>query len=238
MSVVVWHDLECGAYDVDLPLWRALAAEYRGGPIADIAAGTGRVALDLAGSGYDVIAIDSDPDLIAALRARSRGRPVTTLVADARDFALDEPVGLMIVPMQSVQLFGGAAGRAAFLACARAALRPGGVLALAIADTLSAASGDELQAPAADLCEVAGVRYSSRPIALHDDPDAVTIERLREVVDPGGERTVTQDLTALDKLTAEQLEDEGVAAGFGVLPRREVAWNEEYIGSSVVMLGA
>ena len=44
---VAWHDVECGGYDADLPLWRELAAR-RGGPVLDVGAGTGRVALDLA----------------------------------------------------------------------------------------------------------------------------------------------------------------------------------------------
>ena len=39
---VIWHDLECGAYAEDLPLWRALAAEH-GDPVLDVGAGTGRV---------------------------------------------------------------------------------------------------------------------------------------------------------------------------------------------------
>ena len=38
----LWHDLECGAYGEDLPLWRALAGEA-GGPVLDVGAGTGRV---------------------------------------------------------------------------------------------------------------------------------------------------------------------------------------------------
>lgn len=237
MSAVIWHDLENGAYAVDLPLWRALADEHRG-PIVEIACGTGRVALDLARRGREVIAVDTEADLLAALRARAGGLPVTTVEADAREFTLEAPVALVLVPMQSVQLFGGAAGRAAFLRCARAALAPGGTLAMAIADTLEAATGDEPHPPPPDLREVDGVLYSSRPIALHDHPDAVTIERIRETVDEHGERVVTQDLVTLDKLTPDELEAEGVAAGLRVLPRREVPWSDDYIGSAVVMLGA
>jgi hypothetical protein len=36
-----WHDLECGAYAEDLPLWRMLAGTV-GGPVLDVGAGTGR----------------------------------------------------------------------------------------------------------------------------------------------------------------------------------------------------
>lgn len=237
MSNVIWHDLECGAYAVDLPLWRDIADAHHG-PIVDVACGTGRVAIDLAGRGREVIALDTEPDLLAALRARAAGLQLRTVEADARQLVLADPVTLIIVPMQSVQLFGGTCGRAAFLRRAKTALTPAGTLAIAIADTLSAASGDELQAPHPDLREVDGVLYSSRPIALHDHPDAVTIERIREIVARDGTRTVSQDLVTLDKLRADELEAEGAAAGFQVLPRREVPWNDEYIGSAVVMLGA
>jgi SAM-dependent methyltransferase len=237
VSNVIWHDLECGAYAVDLELWREIADAHRG-PIVDIACGTGRVALDLARRGREVIAVDTEADLLEALRARAAGLQLCTIEADARELVLAEPVTLIIVPMQSVQLFDGAPGRAAFLRRAKAALAPGGTLAMAIADTLSAASGDELEAPQPDLREVDGVLYSSRPIALHDHPDAVTIERIREVVERDGTRAVSQDLVTLDKLSAQELEAEGAAAGFTVLPRRAVPWNDEYIGSAVVMLGA
>lgn len=235
MTDVIWHDLECGAYGDDLPLWREIADDHRG-PIVDIACGTGRVTIDLARRGREVIGVDTEAPLLAALRERAAGLRVSTVHADARELVVAQPVTLMLVPMQSVQLFGGPAGRAAFLRRARAAVAPGGTLALAIADTLSAVAGEELHEPPPDLREIDGVLYSSRPIALHDHPDAVTIERIREVVAADGTRTVAQDLVTLDKLTAEELEAEGVAAGFTVLPRRAVPWSDEYIGSTVVML--
>ena len=56
---VIWHDLECGTYAEDLPLWRSLAAEH-GDPVLDVGAGTGRVALDLARSGYRVFPLVPD----------------------------------------------------------------------------------------------------------------------------------------------------------------------------------
>ena len=106
----IWHDLECGSYAADLPLWRALA-DRTGGPVLDVGAGTGRVALDLARRGHEVIALDCDEGLLEALGPRAEGLPVRTLAADARDFALDAPVRLCIVPMQTIQLLGGRRGR-------------------------------------------------------------------------------------------------------------------------------
>jgi 2-polyprenyl-3-methyl-5-hydroxy-6-metoxy-1,4-benzoquinol methylase len=68
-ATVVWHDLECGSYRADLPLWRELAAR-EGDPILDVGAGSGRVALELAGAGHRVTALDLDPDLLRVLRDR------------------------------------------------------------------------------------------------------------------------------------------------------------------------
>ena len=71
-EAVVWHDVECGSYAADLPLWRRLAAE-RGGPVLDLGCGTGRVALDLAAQGHDVTGLDVEPALVAEFAARARG---------------------------------------------------------------------------------------------------------------------------------------------------------------------
>ncbi len=139
MTEVVWHDLECGPYTADLALWRALADDAAG-PVLDVGAGSGRVTLDLARHGHSVTALDVDPDLLAALSARAATaglRDVRTVCADAREFVIDgEPFALIIVPMQTVQLLDGARGRVAFLRTAREHLRPGGLVALAIADAM------------------------------------------------------------------------------------------------------
>ena len=70
---VLWHDLECGDYAEDLPLWRALADEA-GGSVLDIGAGTGRVTLDLAAGGVPVVALDADASLLEALAQRGAAR--------------------------------------------------------------------------------------------------------------------------------------------------------------------
>jgi SAM-dependent methyltransferase len=249
MSVVIWHDVECGAYVEDLPLWRSLAAEY-GDPVLDVGAGTGRVALDLVAAGFQVTALDRDPELLAELQSRS-GRnfsmdtvssraPVTTVVADARDFDLGESrFPLVIVPMQTIQLLGGVAGRVAFLRCARRHLTPGGVLAAAISEALELYEVLESEpVPLPDIREYDGVVYSSQPTAIRADRDGFVLERRRETVGLSGERTVEDNAIRLDRLTVRGLEREGEAAGFARGGRARVPATEDYSGSEVVILRA
>jgi SAM-dependent methyltransferase len=236
-DAVIWHDLECGAYDCDLPLWRDLAAAARG-PILDVGAGTGRVALDLARRGHDVTALDVEDELLQALAVRAKGVPIETVRADARDFTLARRFALIIVPMQTIQLLSGEAERASFLAAARDHLEPDGVLALAIADALEGYDEREAVPPAPDMRELAGYVYASTPMRIVDYGDRIAIERRREIVDVAGQRDVTQDVVTLEQLSAAQLEREARDCGYRVLPRKHVPPTDEYVGSEVVMLGA
>ena len=238
-AAVLWHDIECGAYREDLPLWRELAAEARG-PVLDVGAGTGRVALDLAARGHEVVALDADAQLLAALRERAgaRGLHVATACADARDFDLGRRFALVLVPMQTVQLLGGPAGRARFLRCARAHLASGGLIAAALADALDAFDEEHTEPPLPDIREIDGTVYASRPVAVRAEGEQVVIERIRETVDRAGRRTAEGDVVRLDRVDAPTLAAEGAAAGLVPLPPRAVPATDEYVGSDVVMLRA
>lgn len=235
-TAVIWHDVECGAYAADLALWRELARDA-GGPILDVGAGTGRVALDLARRGHEVIALDADADLLAALRERAGDLAVTTVHADAGDFDLGRTVAQVIVPMQTLQLLGGADGRAAFLRCAATHLRPGGLLAAALADALEGGA-DEARSEAAlpDIREIDGTVYASHPIGLRRDGGGVIIERIRETVDREGRRTAEGDEIRLDDLDVATVTAEAAPLGFTARPPRAVAPTDDYVGSSVVVL--
>jgi len=239
VTTAIWHDLECGSYTADLMFWRALA-EKVGGPVLDVGAGTGRTALELARQGHEVVAIDRDDELLAELRERATGLEVTTIVADARAFWLGDTFPLIIVPMQTIQLLGGAEGRAAFLECAVYHLQSPGVLAIAIADDLELfdVSDGTAPGPLPDVVEHDGVVYSSRAVAVRADGDEFELERRRETVTADGRLTTEQDLIRLDRVDPDILEAEAEAAGLRAASRMEIAATEEYVGSTVVMLRA
>ncbi len=234
-ATVIWHDLECGSYAADLPLWREFAAAAAG-PVLEIGAGAGRVTLDLARGGHQVTALDHDEALLAALtaRARAEGLRVETVVADAREFEFGRRFDLAIVPMQTVQLLGGADGRAAFLRCARRHLAPGALLALAVADALE--HYDEESLPLPDTGTVGGVRYSSQPVAVRAEGDALVIERIREAVAADGTRSTDANVIRLDRVDSESLTREAKLAGLQPLTPRHVEETDEHVGSEVVLL--
>ncbi len=233
----LWHDLECGGYAEDLPLWRALAAEM-GGPVLDVGAGTGRVSLDLAGRGVAVVALDSDAALLAALEHRAAGLPLETVVADARGFALDRRFTLVIVPMQTLQLLGGPAGRAAFLRRALDHLEPGALVAAALADAMDCFDEEHDVPPPPDAREFAGVRYASRLLDVVNENGRAAIHRLREIVGPGERYEAAENVVRLDRVTADEVAAEAAELGFLTEPHRFVPQSEEYLGSTVVMLRA
>jgi SAM-dependent methyltransferase len=235
---VIWHDIECGNYLEDLPLWRDLAAAADG-PVLDVGAGAGRVALDLAVRGLDVVALDIDAELLEALTARARQFDVTveTVVADARTFdAGEDRFGLVAVPMQTLQLLPDAAARAEFFVAARRALKPGGHVAIALADALDSFDGESDGLPEPDVGVIAGVQYASLPLAVVDEGEHAAIHRLRQVI---GDDSVPEELDVirLARVDPVGLADEAeAAAGFEAAELRRIPATDVYVGSTVVVL--
>lgn len=238
-DAVAWHDVECAAYDLDLPLWRELAAQA-GGAVLDVGAGTGRVALDLARRGFEVSAIDADPELVHELAARARKRRlhVDATAVDARSFELGREFALAIAPMQVIQLFGGEPGRRSALACIRRHLRPGALFAAALADPFEGIPAGELVPPMPDIRDIDGWVYASTPVAVRRRDASAAIDRHRQSVSPAGEISEWVATIELDLVSADELEAEAADHGFSARSRSWIPETEEWTGSTVVMLEA
>jgi SAM-dependent methyltransferase len=170
------YDLDLSEDPGDLDLFLALAARS-GGPVLELAVGSGRLAVPLAASGYDVTGVDLDPAMLG--RARAAATAAGAAVAgrlhlvegDARTIRLPEAgtFRLAAIPLNSVFLMGTRREQAEAVATLAAHLAPGG---LAVVDAWLP-DADDLS------------RYDGR----------LVLEWVRE--EPGTGRTVTKTGSAI-----------------------------------------
>ncbi len=233
MSAVVWHDVEYGGYSADLALWVELA-DQGDGWILDLGCGTGRVGLHLAQRSHRVTGLDADAALLAAFDERATGLGVDVELGDARGFDLAGEFGLVLAPMQLVQLFAGPSERVDCLRCIAAHLQPGGRAALAIVERPP--EPEASAPPLPDVREVDGWVYSSLPIDTGVDADSIVVRRLRQTVSPDGVLSDEVDEIGLRRLSAEVLEREAVEAELVPVGRREIPETDAHVGSTVVLL--
>jgi SAM-dependent methyltransferase len=233
-AVAIWHDVECGAYSADLPLWEELSREAEG-TVLDVGCGTGRVAIHLARRDIPVVGLDVDPDLVAALTERAEGLSVRAVLGDARSFALDTDVALALAPMQLIQLLPDSEDRLECLRRIAAHLLPGGRIVLAIVERLPEPDGDA--APLPDVREIEGWVYSSLPVDTAEGDGEIAIRRLRQTVSPTGALSEERNEIRIRTLSAEQLEREGEAVGLVALGRHAIPPTDLHVGSTVVVLG-
>jgi SAM-dependent methyltransferase len=246
---VVWHDLECGGYRADLPVWRDLARET-GGPLLDVGAGTGRVALALAGEGLLVTAVEREQQLLDALHDRAAGLAIDGVCGDARTLALERrDYALCVMPMQTIQLLGGSSGRSAFLRAAAANVRSGGLIACAILGELEPfdCSLSEL-GPTPERTIVDGLLYESRALRVAESRTHVVIERERRIVRASSaeasartaasdaEISRERDTIELDRVELSTIEREARAAGLTPRQPLSIAATDEHVGSVVAVL--
>ncbi len=236
-TATVWHEVECGGYAADLDLWDRLARRA-GGPALELGSGAGRVTLHLARSGRRVWAVDRDVRLIDALTAQASHErlDVHAAVGDVRTLAMRESFELIIAPMQLVQMLDGSNERIEVLRRASSHLTPSGRLAAAIVEHPAAAvqgAGDGLP----DVRERDGWVYSSLPTVVSTRDGGLEIRRLRQSVSPAGHMSTEQHTDHLEALDARALEAEAANAGLALAERLEVAAEDGYLGSTVLVFG-
>lgn len=235
MSGLIWHEVECGDYTADLPLWEELAdrGERR---IMELGCGAGRVTLHLAKREPNlVLGVDWDAELVAAVLERSANLRGDAELADVRSFEFETEFSLVIAPMQLIQLLPGPGDRAACLTSVSASLLPGGLAAFALVEGIPTPPPDSTMPPLPDVRQVDGWIYSSLPLEPEVGDEAILLRRLRQTVDPAGKLADQLDEVELKLVSAETLEAEGLRAGLLPVGRREIPATDAHVGSTAVL---
>ena len=115
------------------PFYRSVARST-GGPVLELACGTGRLTIPLAQDGHEVVGLDSSECMLRRARAKAAAAevPVSLMHGDMRDFDLGQRFALVIVSCNSLAHL---TGNDDLLSCFRAVerhLAPGGLLAFDI----------------------------------------------------------------------------------------------------------
>lgn len=121
------YDLQDEGYYDDYPLTEQWAREL-GGPLLDLACGTGRIALRMAALGYQVTGVDITPEMLTRARQKAvqQAASIDWIEADARDFHLRKQFSLIYMLENAFQFFLTREDQEAMLACVREHLLPEG----------------------------------------------------------------------------------------------------------------
>jgi len=201
----------------DLDLYRALAGRT-GGPVLELAVGSGRIAVPLAADGLQVTGVDRDAAMLQRARRRAAAADVpesrlTLVHGDLRDPAVaDEAAfGLAFVALNSLMLLATRADQGDAVGALARALAPGGLAAVDVwlpdADDLARFDGRlmlEYQRPDP---ETGLVVTKTAAAWLDAATSAVVLTALYDEAPPGGtprrwSRTDRLRLISADELTA------------------------------------
>lgn len=239
-EAAIWQQVEFGSYTADLGLWRELA-DAAEGPVLELGAGAGRVALHLAEQGSEVIPVEHDPRLAAQLEASAadRGLSLTVLMVDLgtpAELSPPDSPALAIGPLHVIQVLD-AGSRPSLLGRLAEVVAPGGVIALTIVDeTTLLNAGTAATQILPDMRELGGWVYSSEPLWVQVADEVLKVRRLRERVSPEGrmERTVQDEI--LHRVDPDRLEVQAEEAGLRPAGRRQIRSGPSEADSTVVLL--
>jgi ubiquinone/menaquinone biosynthesis C-methylase UbiE len=207
--------------DVEFYVEQAIAS---GGPVVELAVGTGRIAVPVAEAGIDVIGVDRSEGMLAVARDFARERGVTERLdlrqGDLRRPPVDERVPLVLIPFRSLLHMQNEDDRLAALAAAYELLEPGGRLVF------------DVFAPATDDIEATHGRWIEREPGIFEravwDKDARTLTLSVR----GGESASTMSLSWLSPPEwSELIERSGfeLEALYGWFDRRAYEGGEDTV---------
>jgi SAM-dependent methyltransferase len=144
--------------DIDFYVEEARAA---GGPVVELACGTGRISVPIAKAGVHLIGVDASTGMLEMARAyaAAEGVELDLRLGDMREPPVPERVELALIPFRSLLHMTTEADRLRALGGARSVLAPGGRLVF------------DVFAPARDDIEETHGRWLERELGIHERAD-------------------------------------------------------------------
>ncbi|HZI43350.1 MAG TPA: class I SAM-dependent methyltransferase [Gemmatimonadaceae bacterium] len=133
------YDTRTSGFPGEIDFWVARARES-GGPVLELACGTGRVSWPIARAGIDIVGLDLGPAMLEQAERKRASEPTevawrTRFVrGDMGNFDLGQTFGLVIIPFRAFQSLLEAEQQRAALGAIWRHLRPGGRLIIDIFD--------------------------------------------------------------------------------------------------------
>ncbi len=226
-----FYDAIHGADGDDLTFWAPFVAEH-GGPVLEVGAGTGRLALPLARAGHAVTALDPSPAMLAIARRRAAAEGAALTFLEGRLPGASLPAaafGAVILPNDVLLACASRDEQRAALRAAAAALAPHGRLALDVAGPghwLDPGGNGE---PILAFC---GEREGESLAVWHTRHDDLTAQTRRltiryELTGREGARTVVGSEHVLRYVTRDELALMIESAGLRALD----AWGDYALGA-------
>ena len=199
-------------------------ARRSGGPVVELACGTGRIAVPLAQAGLRVIGVDGSAAMLEVARERAAVAGVEALLdlrlGDLRRPPVDERVPLVLVPFRSLLHMTTERDRELALGAARELLLPRGRLVF------------DVFAPSSEDIEATHGRWLEREPGIFERADWDEGERTLTLSVRRGEEASTMVLAWLSPIEWRRLLDRAgfeVEALYGWFDRRPYAGEEDFV---------
>jgi SAM-dependent methyltransferase len=199
-------------------------AKRRGGPVVELAVGSGRIAVPIARAGIKVIGVDLSPGMLAVASAFGEEHGVSDLldlrVGDLREPPVDGTVPLVICPFRSLLHMPDEDEKLRALRAAHALLQPDGHL---IFDVFAPSSED--------IAETNGL-WLEREEEIFERADWDEATRTLRLSVRSGDSAASMDLHWLSAIEWRRLIDEAgfdVAGLYGWFDRRPYKGDEDMI---------
>jgi SAM-dependent methyltransferase len=221
-----YYDLDAIDLLDDLPIFLDLASTADG-PILELAAGSGRLAVPMALAGHDLVCVDNDPAMLErahlgwASQADDDGPgSLETIAGDMRTFRSETRFGFVFVAINTLLLMPDDASRLAVLETAAANLQPGGLLVIDVLDRTAEEIDDYDGRVLLEWMRIdreTGEQVTKSMSARHDpDDDTITLVQIFDAFPQSGgavRRVARTDVLHLIDATRWQALTE--RAGFG-----------------------